>query len=443
MVVKHAIWADNIFILAANREQLEIMLRELGQAIQDVHLTWKSSSLAYLSCGRVPQQSGDICINLARSIVLCPQVESLEVFGDLLDNRGDSFASWDHRKHKADGKFYASQGLLRSRGSLGERLGAWVRAPGKSATFGCETWHLTQGLLENVQTWRLGKLRYMLKMKRKDGVEGLMQYNQRTDDRIRTWFHRFKLFPIHVRIIKAVFKAVWKEPRTIVGLSSRPLQGLRLVRSAIWWAGIQDLPVKRRRAGGCVQDSSGHIPAWEDCFVLVYGLDWRSFSDQLLPGMCDANSSLASWMVNWTASCEHLCAAWQLPFQCAGHCGDPLIPIGTGITYALECAPMPKVPPWCVNFAAPFKRISVLVDCQTAAKRLLRPSVTSLLQIPPTHVEARLVATARFRGLRGMGPNVAFNERGQYRWTEEATSGATNLLAMSDGGFKNEEGAIA
>ena len=44
----HATWADNIYIVAAGRRQMEQMLEELTEAIGELGMTWKEGSTEVL-----------------------------------------------------------------------------------------------------------------------------------------------------------------------------------------------------------------------------------------------------------------------------------------------------------------------------------------------------------------------------------------------------------
>ena len=49
--ITHAVWADNVFIFAASKEQFASMCQELTDAVYAHKLRWKPSSLEVLSTG--------------------------------------------------------------------------------------------------------------------------------------------------------------------------------------------------------------------------------------------------------------------------------------------------------------------------------------------------------------------------------------------------------
>ena len=164
-----------------------------------------------------------------------------------------------------------------------------------------------------------------------------MQYDIHTANRLRAWFQYFRSEFIHIRIMKAIFKSAWKESRLNVGIGENPLSDIRMVRSAMWWEGVKTGPVKRRRLEGLFHTCSGHRTAWEDCLVIVFGVDWRSFRD--------GHRSLEQWMGNFAHFSNRLCELWHLP-ELALQPREPWRPLGGGSVYDLENTPMPDLPSW-------------------------------------------------------------------------------------------------
>ena len=430
------------------------MLHELGQAVYNAKLEWKASSLEFMACGSTPSLGNVLTIKINEVNCTYKEVERLEVLGSILDASGSTFESWTHRREKAEGKYYANLGTLRSRGSLQCRIRAWIGAPVASALLGAETWHLTAGVLHNARTWEMKKLRHMFRMKFKPG-EGQLEYNTRTSARIKAWFNYYHQDFIHTRILRSVFKAAWGEPRMKVG-SEYPLKIAREVRSSLWWEFVKHLSSKRRRTEGLSQASSGHIAAWEDCFVSVYGSDWRAFRD--------THDSLEAWMCNFSEFSQFLCDLWGLPAQNGTGGVDLWTPLNEKRDYHLEDMPMPDLPEWCYDFATSSCRISFFVDCQTAANLingfanlkgdqydpLLRRSTRRLRDfwkqgwMPRKDHDNYVVWIPReCNGPADFLCNLALQERQDHDWVDALADTPPNLLVMSDGGFKNGQGAVA
>jgi len=219
---------------------------------------------------------------------------------------------------------------------------------------------------------------------------------------------------------------------------------------------MRDHPAKKRRPEGATQTRSGHNTGWEDCFVQVFGVDWRAIRD--------AQRSLGEWMLQWPAYCEALCRHWHLPPPTSSIDKEPWIPLRASGMYTLACLPMPDLPEWCYQFATGSCRVLFLVDCQTAAnlangiadltdedydpllRRICR-QLRDLWQngylprrdfddyiswIPRTHN-----ATADFLA------NVALQDKDQYECSHDINASLSNLIIMSDGGFRGGWGSAA
>eukprot|EP00973_Karenia_brevis_P023481 3232782-Karenia_brevis.AAC.1 len=133
----------------------------------------------------------------------------------------------------------------------------------------------------------------MLKLRRKP-EEAYMKYNMRTSAMISTWLTNSNLFPAHVKVIKSVYKAAWREKNFVLDNGDCPLSGVRSFRDATWWAAMQygARPHKRRKLG--VQHARPGTPRtpWEQPFVDVWGEGWRA-------KLRNANT-LQQWMAGYT-----------------------------------------------------------------------------------------------------------------------------------------------
>ena len=126
----------------------------------------------------------------------------------------------------------------------------------------------------------------------------------------------------------------------------------------MWWEGVKGESAKRRRTEGCIHASSGHKVAWEDCLVMVFGVDWTDFRD--------GHKSLEHWMQNFAYFSKNLCDRWHLP-ESALVFREPWKPLTCISEYELEDTPMPKLPLWCCEFQTEAQGILFLVDCKSVA----------------------------------------------------------------------------
>jgi len=202
--INHLVWADNTFLLASDAHQLQTMLQDLTDAIARANFVWKDPSLEIMPCGSAGSLDAVVTVKAQGGDLVYKVVDRMVAIGVLLDSRGCSFESFEHRREKADGKFYANSSILRSRGGLRQRLQAWI-STSSSAVLGAETLHLTSGLLHSARVWEMKRLRYMLRFKPKPD-EGMFESNHRLSERIKKWFECFNLQFIHISILKAVFR---------------------------------------------------------------------------------------------------------------------------------------------------------------------------------------------------------------------------------------------
>ena len=132
-----------------------------------------------------------------------------------------------------------------------------------------------------------------------------MDYNQRTARTIEAWAARFNCRLLHHRILHEVFRQAWREEYQKYPANVNHLRNTRRFRSREWWSGTQQIPWRSRRDLGLMHATPGGSNDWEDIFVLVYGLGWRSFRDQF--------GNEREWMANFDFFANAVCTEWGLP----------------------------------------------------------------------------------------------------------------------------------
>ncbi len=86
-VVNHVVWADNIWVLAKTREELEVMVQELTEIVYGAALSWKTDSLKILASEQVDlEEETDLTVWTGETHLSYDWVETLEILRELLVN---------------------------------------------------------------------------------------------------------------------------------------------------------------------------------------------------------------------------------------------------------------------------------------------------------------------------------------------------------------------
>ena len=174
-VISHAIWSDNIYIFASSAQEFRTMLEDLTDAFACHGFTWKADSLEYMALG-TDGDAATLIIKHREVTYTYQKVTQMIVLGVLLDSKGSTDVSVDHRLAIADNCVRSSMQVLKGPGGITAKLRAWSTAPAATAAFGCSTWHNTKDLLRRAQRWEYHWLRKVFSCRRKSD-EGFMQYN--------------------------------------------------------------------------------------------------------------------------------------------------------------------------------------------------------------------------------------------------------------------------
>ena len=280
--ITHFIWADNIFLVSGSARGLQAMIDDATHSLYESGLAWKPSSLQYLVAGdgRLEEYRFTCKLPGGQSMPL-ERVFNMKVLGEMLDDRGSTSTAVDYRKQCAEGQYWAHKHIFLSPAPVLEKLRAWERGPQCSAVFGCQSWCITKQLLQELWTWELKFLRRVFKMRWLKHVVPYHVYLQNTADKIKTWFRRHSVRPIHVRVLEAYHKAAWRELDMVIGQGRQPLKLARLCRSRVSWEFFKLARPSARSSSGWTQRSGGHKTSWEDLMVSVHGPCWRRIRDNM------------------------------------------------------------------------------------------------------------------------------------------------------------------
>ena len=314
ILVSHAVWFDNIFLFVNSLPVMQQMVRDLDVAFGQLrhsngarYLRWKPSSLEVLKGGSLRDVGLDQLTVEQDGDTLEYEVKPLlRLLGDMLDGEGSNVASMNHNLGKADIQYYKHRQTLRNRSlPLSKRLKAWTMSVSSVVEHCAATWHVTDKILHQVRSWELKMLRRLLGLYRRPS-EGQADYNKQTADKITHWMTSCSMSFLYCRVLRAVFKAAWKEVVFTLDSGAALLREIRNYCRALWWTTLQSVSSRAKRRKLNVQHGAPGRPAagWENPFVCAWGLHWQSVRDSC--------RNLAEWMVKWKDFCRSLEAKWEL-----------------------------------------------------------------------------------------------------------------------------------
>ena len=465
--ITHVVWADNIWLIAASLEQLQIMTDELTETIYSARLRWKPKSLQILcgglALGTKPKLS---TMTTDLNILDYDVVECLEVLGSLLDGRGSTYASIHHRLRKAEGVFWSNSHAFLGPGSVGSKLKAWASGPASSSILDSSGWAINQGVMHFLRRWEFRWLRKLLRFRWKPN-EGHMHFAKRTARIIERWAtqHRFKM--LHHRVLTAIYKEAYNEKDFIPEGGQPHTRELRAVRSRAWWDRIRLIPTIHKDPLER-HSAPGQVAEWEDPLVTAFGVNWREIRN----GFHDK----AAWMKQCPSFINKICEAWGLPkLQLEKPVLDDELVEATRDAKRVKCIgsihdrpvehDSPEVQPLKLEWARGHQCFVFMVDCQALAEiingrmPLLADELETCLEDAVNHLEALLARgwlphgfwTDPVKWVRRSRNvvadylcNVTMDQR--QTWHEvfrELLPQDFNILVHSDGGSRSQCSAAA
>ena len=227
--ITHIVWADNIFLLSTEISHIQIMSQELALALHEYKFRLKPSSLQILTDSDV-----EVKVTAPSDEPLTfSKVSQLEALGCILDMKGSTAESFQHRLAKGESCCRAQMKTLTGIGRVASKLAGWHAGPAASVLHCSSTWHVTKNLLVTLKRWEFNHLRKVFRLRRRQD-EGQMEYNRRTSKRISEWSRgsRFKL--LHHRVLLAIFKAAWREEHLKPPGGDNLLKACRCFRNRAW-----------------------------------------------------------------------------------------------------------------------------------------------------------------------------------------------------------------
>jgi len=363
--VAQVTWADNIFIFSNCISQLQTMVQELTNALYAIGLRWKRESLELMVTDLQPIGGRNLHVVTPDCEILhYEEKDQTIILGTKLDRYGTTIVSMDFRLLQAEKAFWATSRNLCKPGSIRDKLDAWEAVIGSVAIFGCRTWHVTAQSMHRLRVWELKFLRKVFHMRRKpmphlpEGREPAQMFNQRTARKIYGWFAESKRQMLFQKVIVSIHKAGWDECKVVLRNGTNPLAMARSSTSRIWWAGVQNEPLARRRSEGLVFSRTGPQSFWEDPLVAVWGLDWRMRRDR---------GARSEWMTLKGEFLSTLSRKWRLPLLEREHAAT--FPAAKPESKATPSElPMLQVHPEDKVWSTSQMRFRMVVDCQTLGR---------------------------------------------------------------------------
>ena len=293
-----------MFLFAKSLEEFAIMQESLHKyLVSRYNWQWKADSLEVM-CVHCQSEHDHFNFLAGDQLLRFRSVSSIGVLGMNISRDGSSVESFDFRLRQADKLVYKHEKLLKKPGPLGPRLDAWRSASQASAAYASGTYALTRALLVTARSWEFKVLRRILKVRRKP-EEAFFIYCQRSAARIQKWLELFHVAPLHIVILRNVFRAVWKDHG-----ANKVAAAIRDDRSRVWWTAHQNDPLHVRRVIGAVASRPGPKTCFEDVFVTAFGVDWRKIRDSC--------AKRTDWLRKEAEFIKKVCSSWALPCPAEG-----------------------------------------------------------------------------------------------------------------------------
>ena len=305
--VTHAIFADNIFLISHSKGQLLNMFDMVTKEIYSEGLKWKTSELHAMRGSNLPAFADKRIVLPDGETALIRFREQLEVLGVMLDRRGSTSTSIEHRLSKAEGAYGSlAMQLKNSKLPVSERIAAWSRGPIVSALYGAGGWHITATQLGDLRRWECRHIKRFLKMKRAHEDESPVEYHRRTNLAIHRLFVKHRVLPIYLKTLKLQhsWASQWWNLRLDDG--SNPLKEYMNLRPAATWKDTQDMMAQLdyNNGSGWRHQHGGTRAQWED----TYNKSWPSWREDLDSGLARWNAISPNVLF---AMCQSYSLSWE------------------------------------------------------------------------------------------------------------------------------------
>ena len=93
----HAVWADNVFLVANHATEAQLMLDEITQALNNANLHWKAKEAAIMTVGALSETDVILTAWLEQKYMQIKQKRELTILGSLIDNTASTTSSMMYR----------------------------------------------------------------------------------------------------------------------------------------------------------------------------------------------------------------------------------------------------------------------------------------------------------------------------------------------------------
>jgi hypothetical protein len=199
-VYTHAIWADNVWLLDHNPNNLEKIIKSLTDVFAKYQLHGKPESLCYM--GSVEGDLENIVVEDCENELIVTNVNNMEILGARLDKQGSSKYSFEHRAAQADKAFWSDKSALLCKSlPLQMRFERYVERIVPRFLHGCGSWAWSQSLLQSIVTWEGKALRRIMGASRVPD-EPWLQWFRRATRMARSQYLKLGFTPLSVRVLR-------------------------------------------------------------------------------------------------------------------------------------------------------------------------------------------------------------------------------------------------
>ena len=306
----HAVWADNVYLIAASLEDLQSMIEELSAELLWLGFDWKPTSLKLLAGAASHPRSSLTAPSRAESRLPFAVVDEMECLGNLLSREGSTMSSINHRMAAGDRCFWKHhKALMDDSARLSDKLMGFYRAVPVSVLHGSETWAINETVAKRLHWWELGHLRRIAKL-RPGPDEDPHSFFEKAAYRVRTWRGLMGHQALHHRALHSVFRWAYRlRHAEASGRAVTPfLLKLQDHRPMWWWEEnsqeMSYLDPRQEQAAWRHRVPGVQRTPWEYPLHLGLGPEWRSICSK---------ASAREWKVLTRDAIDAICQSWELP----------------------------------------------------------------------------------------------------------------------------------